>query len=408
MKRKEQQWQPHWWPAMGCWYTKSKSARVWNSGRSSSATRKPSPWSTRRWSAAVRDAANATEFEQPVGELAGSPLEIVSGEEEARLSFLGATRGLDAPPPFLVLDIGGGSTEFVVGSERPSAAISTQMGSVRLTERFVPSDPPEASELDRMRAAIGERLDDVERAMPARDAHTFVAVAGTSTTVQAVSLGLDFYDPDRVHPTRLPREDAARGPPRQFLSPAATTRVADALDRRPAPPGRAVPVVMEDQARAVIDHPELPVPDEKIRVFHRAIDVGDERIEPDDRRRETRVAADLRVDERIERDRAGEVVEREVEPLALPQQILNLRIALGHRHPRVEIDEDDLGNRESENARDLPGDELRDERFRALSGAAELQHVRAAVVARDDRGQRSAFAQRRDVLRGCDRSDHRC
>jgi exopolyphosphatase / guanosine-5'-triphosphate,3'-diphosphate pyrophosphatase len=160
--------------------------------------------------AAVRDAANAADFERPVRELAGSPLEIVSGEEEARLSFLGATRGLDAPPPFLVLDIGGGSTEFVVGSERLSAAISTQMGSVRLTERFVRSDPPEASELDRMRAAVGELLDDVERAIPARDDLTFVAVAGTSTTVQAVALGLDFYDPERIHRTRLTRTDAAR------------------------------------------------------------------------------------------------------------------------------------------------------------------------------------------------------
>src|SRR5207342_2462021 len=160
--------------------------------------------------AAVRDAANAAEFERPVVELAGSPLETVSGEEEARLSFLGATRGLDDPPPFLVLDIGGGSTEFVLGSERPSAAISTQMGSVRLTERFVRSDPPEASELDRMRAAVGELLDDVERAIPARDAHTFVAVAGTSTTAQAISLGLNFYDPERIHRTRISREDAAR------------------------------------------------------------------------------------------------------------------------------------------------------------------------------------------------------
>jgi exopolyphosphatase/guanosine-5'-triphosphate,3'-diphosphate pyrophosphatase len=144
-----------------------------------------------------------------VRELAGSPLEIVSGEEEARLSFLGATRGLDAPPPFLVLDIGGGSTEFVLGSERPSAAISTQMGSVRLTERFVRSDPPEASELDGMRAAVGELLDDVERAIRARDAHTFVAVAGTSTTVQAIALGLDFYDPERIHRSRLSRDEAA-------------------------------------------------------------------------------------------------------------------------------------------------------------------------------------------------------
>ena len=160
--------------------------------------------------AAVRDAANATDFERPVRELAGSPLEVVSGEEEARLSFIGATRALDAQPPFLVLDIGGGSTEFVLGSERPSAAISTQMGSVRLTERFVRSDPPESTELDQMRAAIGELLDDVERAIPARDAHTFVAVAGTSTTVQAVALGLDFYDPERIHRTRLARSDAAR------------------------------------------------------------------------------------------------------------------------------------------------------------------------------------------------------
>ena len=160
--------------------------------------------------AAVRDAANAAEFERPVGELAGSPPEIVSGEEEARLSFLGATRGLDAPPPFLVLDIGGGSTEFVVGSKDPSAAISTQMGSVRLTERFVRSDPPAASELDWMRAAVDDVLDDVDRAIPARDAPTFVAVAGTSTTVQAVALGLEFYDPERIHRTRLSRDEAAR------------------------------------------------------------------------------------------------------------------------------------------------------------------------------------------------------
>ena len=160
--------------------------------------------------AAVRDAANAAELERPVGELAGSALEIVSGEEEARLSFLGATRALDALPPFLVLDIGGGSTEFVVGAERPLAAISTPMGSVRLTERFVRSDPPDASELNRMRAAIGELLNDVEPAIPVRDARTFVAVAGTSTTVQAIALGLDFYDPERIPRTRLSRVDAAR------------------------------------------------------------------------------------------------------------------------------------------------------------------------------------------------------
>jgi len=160
--------------------------------------------------AAVRDASNADGFERPVRELTGSAPEIVSGDEEARLSFLGATRGLEAPAPFLVLDIGGGSTEFVLGSERPTAAISTQMGSVRLTERFVRGDPPAAADLDRMRAAVGELLDDVERAIPVADARTCVAVAGTSTTVQAIALGLGFYDPERIHRTRLSRADAAR------------------------------------------------------------------------------------------------------------------------------------------------------------------------------------------------------
>ena len=159
--------------------------------------------------AAVRDASNADAFERPVRELTGSAPEIVSGDEESRLSFLGATRGLDAPAPFLVLDIGGGSTEFVLGTERPTAAISTQMGSVRLTERFVRGDPPAAADLDRMRAAVGELLDDVERAIPVADARTFVAVAGTSTTVQAIALGLGSYDPERIHRTRLSRADAA-------------------------------------------------------------------------------------------------------------------------------------------------------------------------------------------------------
>jgi exopolyphosphatase/guanosine-5'-triphosphate,3'-diphosphate pyrophosphatase len=160
--------------------------------------------------AAVRDASNAEAFERPVRELAGIAPEIVSGDEESRLSFLGATRGLGAPAPFLVLDIGGGSTEFVLGTERPTAEISTQMGSVRLTERFVRGDPPAAADLDRMRAAVGELLDDVEGAIPVADARTFVAVAGTSTTVQAIALGLGFYDPERIHRTRLSRADAAR------------------------------------------------------------------------------------------------------------------------------------------------------------------------------------------------------
>jgi exopolyphosphatase / guanosine-5'-triphosphate,3'-diphosphate pyrophosphatase len=160
--------------------------------------------------AAVRDASNRTDLEHAVLEHAGSELEVLSGEEEAARSFLGATRGLDAPAPFLVLDVGGGSTEFVVGTDAPAAAISVQMGSVRLTERFVRHDPPTAGELQAMRAFAGDRLDEVARAIPVGDARTLVAVAGTSTTVQAIALSLPHYDPDAIHRTRLDRSAAER------------------------------------------------------------------------------------------------------------------------------------------------------------------------------------------------------
>ena len=160
--------------------------------------------------AAVRDASNRDELERRVRELAGSDLEVITGEQEAALSFLGATGGLQAPAPFLVLDIGGGSTEFVLGAEATTASISTQVGSVRLTERCVRHDPPLEAELDAAREVVHAILDEVERAIPVREAATLVAVAGTSTTVQAIALGLDAYDPERIHRTRLARSDAER------------------------------------------------------------------------------------------------------------------------------------------------------------------------------------------------------
>src|SRR5437588_1426438 len=95
---------------------------------------------------AVRDASNREELEEAVRRNAGTDLEVISGEREAGLSFLGAIRGLDAPAPYLVLDIGGGSTELVIGRDEPTAEISTQMGSVRLTERHVAHDPPTDAE----------------------------------------------------------------------------------------------------------------------------------------------------------------------------------------------------------------------------------------------------------------------
>src|SRR5439155_24890074 len=130
-------------------------------------------------------------------------LEVITGEEEAALSFLGATRGLDLPSPFLVLDIGGGSTEFVVGEHEPRASISTQMGSVRLTERHVEHDPPTEEERRAIERSGEEVLDGVEDAIPAREARTLVAVAGTATTVQAIAKDLPFYDPDALHRTKL-------------------------------------------------------------------------------------------------------------------------------------------------------------------------------------------------------------
>ena len=160
---------------------------------------------------AVRDATNRETFADVVRRHAGTELEVIDGTHEAALSFLGGTRGLDpAGGPFLVLDIGGGSTEFVVGRAPGLAddAVSTQMGSVRLTERCVRHDPPDDGDLDALRLEVGSRLDEAEASVPAGSARTFVSVAGTATTMQAIALGLERYDPDRIHRTWLSTADA--------------------------------------------------------------------------------------------------------------------------------------------------------------------------------------------------------
>lgn len=162
---------------------------------------------------AVRDAANAETFLGPARELVGSDPEVLDGEREAQLSFLGGTHGLDpAGGPFAVVDIGGGSTEFVVGREpgRAQAAISTQLGSVRLTERVGPADPPSADDLVAFRRLADAELDRVEEAVTVRDARTLVAVAGTATTLQACAMHLERYDPDVIHRSTLTLLDAER------------------------------------------------------------------------------------------------------------------------------------------------------------------------------------------------------
>ncbi|HEY6533207.1 MAG TPA: Ppx/GppA phosphatase family protein [Acidimicrobiales bacterium] len=154
---------------------------------------------------AARDAANRDEFFSAAEATVGVRPELLSGEEEGRLSFLGATADLDpADGPFLVFDIGGGSTEFTYGTTGSEATVSTDMGCVRITEAWLQSDPPTAVELSQALSIIDIHLDDVVREIPrAPEAATFVGLAGTVSTAAAVELGLATYDRDRIHHFRL-------------------------------------------------------------------------------------------------------------------------------------------------------------------------------------------------------------
>jgi exopolyphosphatase/guanosine-5'-triphosphate,3'-diphosphate pyrophosphatase len=146
---------------------------------------------------AARDSANRDAFFVPATEVVGAAPELLSGEEEGRLSFTGATTGLDpALGPFLVVDLGGGSTEFCVAD----GEMSVDIGCVRLTETYIDSDPPAPEELHACLTVTTEYLKDVVRELPGvREAKTFVGLAGTITTVAAVELGLAAYDRDAIH-----------------------------------------------------------------------------------------------------------------------------------------------------------------------------------------------------------------
>lgn len=150
---------------------------------------------------AVRDAVNRDEFLAAAGAALGWPVEVVSGEEEAVASFWGATAGLDpSMAPFLVVDIGGGSTEVVVGASVVEEAMSLDIGCVRITERFLHHDPPEPDELFAALSYVATHLDDVLRCMPAAvEATTLVGLAGTVSTTAAVEIGLERYDRERLH-----------------------------------------------------------------------------------------------------------------------------------------------------------------------------------------------------------------
>ena len=152
---------------------------------------------------AARDAANRDDFFDSAESVIGVRPELLTGDEEGWLSFAGATASLDpAGGPYLVVDIGGGSTEFSFGEARsdPEGVVSVDIGCVRITEKYLLHDPPEPEELSQAESIVHDFLDDVEREIPKLKAATrLVGLAGTVTTVAAVEIGLPTYDRDRIH-----------------------------------------------------------------------------------------------------------------------------------------------------------------------------------------------------------------
>jgi len=161
---------------------------------------------------ATRDAANRADFVAGVREILGVEPEVVTGDEEAALSFLGATRGMGdaAAAPYLVVDIGGGSSEFILGSASAEEAISVDIGCVRLTERHLAADPPPASAVSAAGADIDAALAAVASAVPVSRARTLIGLAGSVTTLAGIALDLPAYDPARIHHSRLSFSDVRR------------------------------------------------------------------------------------------------------------------------------------------------------------------------------------------------------
>ncbi|MFF3495647.1 exopolyphosphatase [Streptomyces sp. NPDC002795] len=162
---------------------------------------------------ASRDAENRADFVSGVLDILGVEPEVITGDQEATFSFTGATKELtgraDLDKPYLVVDIGGGSTEFVVGDDTVRAARSVDIGCVRMTERHLVAedgavtDPPSPAQIEAIRQDIGEALDLVTQTVPLTSARTLVGLAGSVTTVAALALGLSEYDSTAIHHSRI-------------------------------------------------------------------------------------------------------------------------------------------------------------------------------------------------------------
>jgi exopolyphosphatase / guanosine-5'-triphosphate,3'-diphosphate pyrophosphatase len=150
---------------------------------------------------ASRDAGNRDEFIAGVRERIGVEPDVISGEEEAHLSFIGATTGIDQEhsAPYLVVDIGGGSTEFVLGVDAPTHARSVNIGCVRMTERHLVDDPASPVQIELAIRDIDAAIEQAAHDVPFAVASTLVGVAGSVTTVAAIALGLDEYDSAVIH-----------------------------------------------------------------------------------------------------------------------------------------------------------------------------------------------------------------
>ena len=165
---------------------------------------------------ATRDASNQDEFFAMTRDILGVEAEVISGDEEARLSFTGAVGDFEPEDgPFVVTDIGGGSTELVVGTwdgkrAEVTGALSVDIGCVRITERCLPGDPPSEDEIARAREFAATTLQPAFDAVSVAGARTWVGVAGTITTISAVAQGLPEYDSERTHLSRLPRAEVGR------------------------------------------------------------------------------------------------------------------------------------------------------------------------------------------------------
>ena len=189
---------------------------------------------------AMRDASNGPAFRDEIQRRFGLDARTISGDEEARLTFLGATAGRPTGAATLVIDIGGGSTEYVTGEpgSDPAFNVSTRMGSVRHTERYLHADPPTPEEL----AALSDDASAIIEAEVPADVRARVdagiAVAGTATSLAAIDQELEPYDPARVHGYRLPRRNCE-----QLLGRLASLTVAERRELKGLHPDRAPTIV---------------------------------------------------------------------------------------------------------------------------------------------------------------------